>query len=126
MSDLEPVGLHLADPVLDQPAPARQQIAAQPVDQADLELVVQHRLDQALDAGHPPSNVQAWKRAAAKTELDNERTSPGYIARAAAGLRARTRGQRITGWREVRGSHGMDWVPDPNGTATPPPGYRLP
>jgi hypothetical protein len=26
----------------------------------------------------------------------------------------------VTGWREVRGTHGIDYVADPNGTAVPP------
>jgi hypothetical protein len=31
-----------------------------------------------------------------------------------------------TGWRMVHGTHGLDYVPDPEGRDTPPPGYREP
>lgn len=34
-------------------------------------------------------------------------------------------GQRRTGWRFVRGTHGGTYVRDPRGVDTPPPGYDL-
>jgi hypothetical protein len=43
------------------------------------------------------------------------------LERATSGgeLHAYPPGPRITGWREVRGTHGMDYVKDPRGTAVP-------
>ena len=38
---------------------------------------------------------------------------------AAPEARAYPPGPRITGFREVRGTHGVDYVPDPRGTAVP-------
>jgi hypothetical protein len=35
-------------------------------------------------------------------------------------MEARARGQRITQCREVRGTHGMDYIWDPAGTDDPP------
>lgn len=89
-------------------------------DPADLELVIDHHQAESIASGHPPRNVDAWRNACRKDMLDNERSYPGYITRAAAGLRARAQGLRATGWREVRGTHGIDYIPDPNGTDRPP------
>jgi hypothetical protein len=52
--------------------------------------------------------------------LQNEREHSGYIAKASAGLHARAIGRRITGWRETRGTHGLDYLPDALGTDRPP------
>lgn len=91
----------------------------------DLELLIDHRMQEAIDAGHPPKSVAAWKRAARQTELQNERDMPGFIARAARALRVNPDGKRITYWRETRGTHGLDYVYDPTGTDTAPAGYDL-
>jgi hypothetical protein len=87
---------------------------------ADLELVVDYHQAQAEAAGHPPRSIAAWRDAAAREQIENERLRPGFIPRAAAGLRARAEGRRITGCREIRGTHGMSHDYDPNGTDTPP------
>ena len=86
---------------------------------ADLELLIQHRLAEALAAGHPPKSLDAWRRAAIKAELANERAHPGFITRAADGLLEQRTGQRITGWREVHSPWAVDWIYDPQGTAMP-------
>lgn len=93
----------------------------------DLERLIQHRMDEAIDAGHPPKNVPAWKAAARRTELENERDTPGFIARAAGALRVSEDGKRITYWTETRGTHGIDWIYSPTGTDHPPrdQGYSL-
>ena len=41
------------------------------------------------------------------------------------GAMAKPRKPKVTGWRLVRGSHGMSHVPDPNGTDKPPADARL-
>jgi hypothetical protein len=41
------------------------------------------------------------------------------------GAAAKPRKPKTTGWRLVRGTHGMTHVPDPNGTDRPPPEVRL-
>lgn len=87
---------------------------------ADLELLIDHHQAEAAASGHPPRSIAAWRAAAEREQLANEQAHPGFIARAAAGLRARTQGLRATGWREVRGTHGIDYVADPNGTDRPP------
>lgn len=89
----------------------------------EIELVVDHRMQEAIEAQHPPKNVTAWRRAARQQEIENEKAYPGFIARAAAGLRVRADGKRITNCRAVRGTHGMDYVWDPHGTETWPDGY---
>lgn len=89
-------------------------------DPQDLEFLVDHHQEQAEATGNAPLNVGAWRNACRQKMLDNERQSPGHISRAAAGLRAKATGQRITGWRETRGTHGVDYLPDPKGTDRPP------
>jgi hypothetical protein len=96
----------------------------------DLNTVVAYRRDEAIRTGRPPADDEAWTRVVAQRELDRESYEPGYLRRTAAGIKRRRAeakiGLRITGWREVRGSHSVDWVPDPMGTANPPSGYVLP
>lgn len=86
----------------------------------DLEFLVDHHQEQAENSGHPPLNVAAWRKACRNGMLANERTHAGHITRAANGLRARSNGQRLTGWRETRGTHGIDYIADPKGTDKPP------
>lgn len=86
----------------------------------DLELLIDHHLDANMNAGHPPRNLAPWRAACRKDMLANELIHPGYIQRAANGIRARAQGQRLTGWREVRGTHGLTHIPDPKGTDRPP------
>lgn len=89
-------------------------------DPADLELVVDYHQAQAEAAGHPPRSLTAWRDAARREQLDNEHAHPGFIARSAAGLRARAEGKKLTCCREERGTHGVTHIYDPNGTDTPP------
>lgn len=89
-------------------------------DPADLEVVIDHHQAEAEATGHPPLSVTAWRRACSIKLRQNEHNFPGHITRAAAGIRARTQGLRATGWREVRGTHGIDYIADPNGTDRPP------
>lgn len=86
----------------------------------DLEFVIDHHLEASIASGHPPRNLEAWRNACRKDMLANETTHRGYIERAAGGLRARADGRRLTGWREVRGTHGIDYVADKAGTDRPP------
>lgn len=86
----------------------------------DLEFIIDHHLESNIAAGHPPRNLGAWRAACSKDMLANERIHPGYIQRAAGGLRARTKGRRLTGWKETRGTHGIDYIQDRNGTDVPP------
>lgn len=88
--------------------------------QEDIDFVLDRMLYSAIDAGRPPGRPAAWLDACEKNLREIEEDRPGYIARVANGMRARDRGERITGWRETRGTHGMDYVPDPEGTARPP------
>lgn len=89
-------------------------------DPEDLELVVDHHELQSIESGHPPRHLGAWRAACRKEILANEALREGFVERAAAGLRARAAGRKLTGWREVRGSHGISVVEDPNGTDRPP------
>lgn len=92
----------------------------------DLEFVIDFRMQEAINAHHPPRSVAAWRTAARAQELENERATPGFITRVASSLRTRADGQKITGWREVHGTHSIDWVYDPEGCASPPAGYSIP
>jgi hypothetical protein len=89
-------------------------------DPDDLEFLIDHHQEQAENSGNPPLHVNAWRNACRQKMLDNERSSPGHITRSAGGLRARRDGRRLTGWRETRGTHGTDYIPDRNGTDVPP------
>lgn len=86
----------------------------------DLDLILTSELERSISDGYPPRNVSAWRDACRRDMLDNEKVYPGYIAKAANGIRARREGRRITGWRETRGTHGIDYTPDPKGTDRPP------
>jgi hypothetical protein len=57
-----------------------------------------------------------------ETETEKETPKPP----SEKGARERPKKSRIhpTGWREVRGSHGIDYIPDPFGTDRPP--YSVP
>lgn len=87
---------------------------------ADIEFMLDHMLFSAVDQGRPPGNVEAWIAGCKRNLLDIEAARPGYIERCVNGMKARQRGERITGWRENRGTHGMSYDPDPKGTARPP------
>lgn len=89
-------------------------------DPDDLEFLIDHHQEQAEQSGHPPLDVAAWRKACRQRMLGNEHASTGHITRAAAGLRAKAIGQRLTGWREVRGTHGIDYEADKAGTDRPP------
>ena len=86
----------------------------------DLELVIDHHQSQSIESGYPPRNVGAWRAACRKDMLANEAQHPGYIERAAAGLRARAEGKRLTYCSESRGTHAISYVYDPRGTTEPP------
>lgn len=77
-----------------------------------------HLLDEQVCDGCGPGRPRPWL-AAAKLRIMRE-LSPEYVARCVAGLRAKKRGRRLTGWREVRGSHQVTHVRDPFGTDKPP------
>jgi len=86
----------------------------------DIELIVEHNLTVAIDSGHPPRQMDSWI-ASVKAELHRqEARRPGHIARVAQGIRARQNGRRVTGWREERGTHGISYTPDKEGTDRPP------
>lgn len=77
-----------------------------------------HLLDEQVRQGFAPHHPRAWLRT---TQADlAKRCSPEYVERAVAGLRARAAGRRITGWREVRGTHAISHVEDAFGTDRPP------
>lgn len=86
----------------------------------DLDLIVEHALAQALDGGYPPRHLDAWMKAVRADLQRVEQDRPGHIERTARGLRARATGVRVTGWREVRGTHGISYDRDPAGTDKPP------
>lgn len=88
--------------------------------QEDLDFLVEHEIATAVNDGFPPRNLDAWIKAVRRKHLEQEESRPGWIASVANGLRARENGQRVTGWREVRGTHGVSYDPDPAGTARPP------
>lgn len=76
-----------------------------------------HVLEEQIACGRPPSKPGPWLTA---TKRDLSRHSPDYVQRVVAGLRAKKDGRRWTGWRMTRGTHGIAWDPDPNGTDAPP------
>lgn len=86
----------------------------------DVDLIVEHALTTAIDGGYPPRSLDAWVAAVRADILRMERDRPGHIKRVVAGLRAREQGKRVTGWREVRGTHSVSHVRDPEGTDRPP------
>lgn len=89
-------------------------------DPEDLELVVDHHELQSIESGHPPRHLGAWRAACRKEILANEALREGFIERAAAGLRARAAGRKLTYCKHVRGSHAVHHVYDPTGTDQPP------
>lgn len=94
-------------------------------ERADLELVIDHHQAAAVESGHPPRNVVAWRRACEREMLANEVAMPSYITKAANGLRAKAAGKRITYCREVRGTHGFSHIYDPKGTDPTPAWWNL-
>lgn len=88
--------------------------------QDDLQSVIDYHQQEAEEHGRPPHNVQAWRAACAREVLENERKYPGHIRRAALGIRARADGKRLTYCREVRGTHGVDYIYADDGTDEPP------
>lgn len=94
-----------------------------PHDPDDLALIIEHRLRLAVAEGRPPTNLAGWTRAVRKNEIENERLRQGWIEQAADGIRhaaSTDSAKKLTGWRETRGSHSVDWVYDPTGTDRPP------
>lgn len=89
-------------------------------DPGHLETVIDYHQAQAVESGHPPRNVRAWRGACRREMLDNEQAMPGYIERAANGLRARADGKRLTYCKEVRGDYAISHVWSPTGTDPPP------
>lgn len=87
---------------------------------ADLELVIDYHVAQSVESGHPPRNLDAWRNACRRDMLANEHAYPGYIERAAAGLRAKAQGKKLTRCREARGTHAVSHEWHPDGTDTPP------
>jgi hypothetical protein len=47
------------------------------------------------------------------------------LVKARARLDAKAQGRTLTYWKEVHGTHSMDWVYDPAGTDRAPDGYDL-
>jgi hypothetical protein len=90
----------------------------------DLELVIDHHQAQSIESGYPPRNLTAWRAACRKDMLTNEALHPGYIERAAAGLRARAQGKRLTYCAESRGTHAISYVWSATGTCEPPPWWN--
>lgn len=90
------------------------------VSDEDLNYIVECDLATALDGGYPPRNLDAWIASVRRQLHESEADRPGYIAKKAAGLRARERGRKVTGWREVRGTHSVTHIADPEGTDRPP------
>ncbi len=86
-------------------------------DPALLQEWAEHILDDQIASGRGPIHPKPWLEA---TKRGLARNSPDYVQRVVNGLRARADGRRITGWRETRGTHGFSWIPDPQGTDTPP------
>ena len=86
----------------------------------DLELVVDHHQREAVESGHPPLHLAAWRKACKRSVLENEALMPGFVERAAAGLRAKAQGKRLTYCSETRGTHAISYVYDPRGTTEPP------
>jgi hypothetical protein len=74
-------------------------------------------LNDQIAAGRGPTHPKPWLEA---TKRDLAKNTPEYVERVVNGLRARADGRRITGWRETRGTHGIDYLPDPKGTDKPP------
>lgn len=86
----------------------------------DLEHLIDHHQAQSIESGYPPRNLAAWRAACRKDMLANEAQHPGYIERAAAGLRAKAQGKRLTYCSESRGTHAISYIYDPRGTTEPP------
>lgn len=86
----------------------------------DVDLIVEHALAAAIDGGYPPRHLDAWVAAVRADVLRVEADRPGHSQKVAAGLRARQKGMRVTGWREVRGTHSVTHIRDPEGTDRPP------
>lgn len=100
-----------------------QDFAPPPHDPADLDLIVEHRLRLAIAEGRPPTSLAGWTRKVRQDELENERLRQGWIEQAADGIRhaaSTDSAKKLTGWRETRGTHGIDYVYDPAGTDLPP------
>lgn len=86
----------------------------------ELSALVERQLDDALDAGLVIRNIDGWRRDCRARTLANEQAKPGYIHRLTLAIEAKSRGERITRCREVRGSHQVDHVYDPEGTSPTP------
>jgi hypothetical protein len=82
-----------------------------------LEEWARHILREQVAAGRGPAHPRPWLEA---TKRDLAKNTPAYVARVVNGLRARAQGRTVTGWREVRGTHHLSYVPDPAGTDRPP------
>ena len=84
-----------------------------------LGLKVTKRTLKALnDAGFIEISASAALASRARTREKEKETDPPTPRR---GARAKPRKPKTTGWRTVRGSHGMTTIPDPNGTDPAPP-----
>jgi hypothetical protein len=86
----------------------------------DLERVIDYHQAQAEEIGRPPHNLGAWRAACKREVLENERKWPGHIRRSSLGIQAHSEGKRLTYCKLVRGTHGLDYIYDPEGTDDPP------
>jgi uncharacterized protein with von Willebrand factor type A (vWA) domain len=118
-TDLQP---ELPTPAPEATAETRRPPAAAPWTDWEMNILINHRLREAINSGHPPRNTRAWRSATRHDELANEAAHPGWIRRCAAGIQAHQQGKRITGWRWQRGTHSGRYVRDPYGTDEPPRG----
>jgi hypothetical protein len=75
-------------------------------------------LRKAYEGGDPPFNDEKWLEGCCRTL--QQQNSPAQIRSKVLGVRAAAAGKRITQCREVRGTHGMDYIWDPEGTDQPP------
>lgn len=85
-----------------------------------LDQLIDHHLEHEIDRGTVIRNLGAWRNATRQQLLADEATWPGYIERSLRAIQAKRDGRRITRCREARGTHGMSYVYDPDGTAEPP------
>ena len=74
-----------------------------------------------LDEGSPINNVKAFRAHWRREIAEQVRDVPGFLD---AARRRLAGGPRVTRCREVRGTHGIDHVWDPQGTDPAPPWWN--
>lgn len=83
---------------------------------AAIERLVQHQYD-AYAKDNYVEDEAALKKKIRNRMYALEHEYPGWVSRNMVQVDA---GRRLTGCREVRGTHAIDYVWDPEGTDTPP------